>query len=687
MIEASAIAPAVAAARGYFSALQKTDLASLGFSMGQRRVPALVVPLHGASGGVVAHQIRPDAPRERNGKALKYETPAGARNVIDVPPGARPSIGNPAVPLWITEGARKADAAVSAGACCIALSGVWNWRGTNAAGGKTALPDWDEIALNGRQVLIAYDSDSATNPDVRHAEEQLSRFLVHRQAQVRVLRIPPAPDGGKQGLDDYLAAGGTLEALTAATPAPAPPAPAKPNKEGDALPPQFSESALTLDFVDRAAGRFLYVAEWARWLRWTGTVWEHDVERRALDEVHKLCCTAAASLEAYLSAEGRPVGRARSLAGWRTVRAVEQLAATDPRMTARAEEFDANPWALNTPGGIVNLQTGEMAPHDPGARCSKITAATPGGEAPRWHRFLDEATVGDTELQAFLQRWAGYSLTGTTTEHALAFIYGPAAAGKSRFAEALRFAWGSYGMTAPMDLLLSSTHDRHPAELARLQGARLVTAAETSGTRSWDESRVKALTGGDRVAARFMRADFFEFDPQCKLLITGNYRPRMSNADDAMRRRFNVVPFEHTVPEGQRDQGLAEALEAEAGGILAWAVEGALDWRHDGLRQPRAVQNATAGYFEAEDVIGRFLADRCAMIAGWTPTGALWNAWEDWCNAEGEAPGSKRRLADALQRHGAIPERRDAGRGYAGIRLKPSWAGKNSVSYQPHDAS
>lgn len=206
LIEGSAISPMVAAARPYWSATKKTELRELGFGGAQLLAPALVIPVHGVTGELVTYQIRPDRPRVKDGKPLKYETPAGTKMALDVPPAVRDQLGDPAIPLYITEGARKADAAVSAGLCCIALLGVWNWRGTNDRGGKMALPDWESVALNGRTVFLAFDSDVTIKPEVAAALKRLKGFLESRKAAVKVIYLPH-PEGGKVGLDDWLAAG------------------------------------------------------------------------------------------------------------------------------------------------------------------------------------------------------------------------------------------------------------------------------------------------------------------------------------------------------------------------------------------------------------------------------------------------------------------------------------------------
>jgi hypothetical protein len=192
----------------------KADLERLGFGRAQRIVPTLLVPVYDETGTVALHQHRPDEPRRNGeGKPIKYETPAGARMVVDVPPRVRPQLGDPAVPLWITEGVRKADAAVSAGLACVALLGVWNWRGANTADGKTALAVWESVALKDRQVYVAFDSDVMLKDAVRKALVRLGALLTRRGATVAYVYLPAGPGGTKTGLDEHFARGGTVDEL------------------------------------------------------------------------------------------------------------------------------------------------------------------------------------------------------------------------------------------------------------------------------------------------------------------------------------------------------------------------------------------------------------------------------------------------------------------------------------------
>lgn len=214
LLEASAISPEVARERGYVSVDTKSRLEGAGFSPYQRRVPGLLIPVHDAACAVALYQYRPDEPRRTKKNAVvKYETPGGSRMVLDVPPRERERIGNPSVPLWITEGSRKADAAVSAGLCCIALLGVTAFRGTNKDGGKVALADWEHVALNDRRVYICFDSDVMLKRSVHQALVRLGSFLARRGARVAYVYLPGGESGTKVGLDDYLASGGAADDL------------------------------------------------------------------------------------------------------------------------------------------------------------------------------------------------------------------------------------------------------------------------------------------------------------------------------------------------------------------------------------------------------------------------------------------------------------------------------------------
>jgi putative DNA primase/helicase len=322
----------------------------------------------------------------------------------------------------------------------------------------------------------------------------------------------------------------------------------------------------------------------------------------------------------------------------------------------------------------IELRTGITRPPRREDYCTKSTAVAPGGDCPRWRQFLEEITAGDAELQAYLQHMAGYCLTGLTTEHALFFCYGTGANGKSVFINTLVGIWGDYAVTAPMETFVASKVDHHPTDLASLRGARLVVASETEAGRRWAESKIKMLTGGEKVSARFMRQDFFEFVPRFKLLIAGNHKPSLRSVDEAIRRRLHLIPFNVTIPEGQRDPQLYDKLKAEWPGILQWAVDGCLEWQRIGLALPAAVRDATAAYLASEDAIANWIDDCCDRDPlAVTPRSALFESFKRWADGTGEYAGRQRDFFNLLESRGFKPGyTRDHRRAFRGLLLKPA---------------
>ena len=379
------------------------------------------------------------------------------------------------------------------------------------------------------------------------------------------------------------------------------------------------------------------------------------------------------------SAKCNKPGMQKQVASRKTASSVEYFAQSDRRFMATVEQWDANPWELNTPGGIVNLRTGEIRKHERRAYMTKITGRAPDFEMPTpiWFAFLHAIAGGDTELIEFLQRFAGYSLTGSVEEHALAFGYGKGANGKTTFLQALIKALGDYHTTAPIETFTASKHERHPTELAGLQGARLVSAVETEEGRKWAENKIKTLTGGEVISARFMKQDFFEFRPQFKLFIVGNHKPGLRSVDEAIKRRFNLVPFTVTIPPEQRDPDLPQKLEAELPGILAWMIRGCLDWQERGLAQPPIVTEATAEYLESEDAIAAWIDECCTLDPNAKATSnALFASWSQWATKSGEFVGSKKRFAGLLEDKGYVKYRENTGRVFIGIVIRPTYYGE-----------
>jgi len=430
---------------------------------------------------------------------------------------------------------------------------------------------------------------------------------------------------------------------------------------GDA--PPFSEEHLALEFAARHASDFYYVPKGLGWMVWTGARWEPDDTLSAYTLARAIC--------REFSHKAAPTIR-RSVASAKTRAAVVSLAQNDERIAADADRWDADPWLLNTPKGTVDLKTGELRPHNRNDYITKVTAVAPDPDCltPLWAAFLERVTNGDRELQDYLQRACGYSLTGVTYEHSLLFLYGTGANGKSTFIEAITRALGDYARPVPGEALMWSRNERHPTDIAGLRGVRIASAVETGKGRSWDEPKVLLLTGGDRITARFMRQDFFDFWPQFKLWIAGNHKPGLRSVNEAIRRRLHLVPFLVTIPVEERDKQLGEKLRAEAPGILQWMIEGCLQWQRIGLAPPAVVTQATDDYAEEQDLAGQWLEDCCEVDKTFEERSSLlFASWQKWNEAQGEKAGHQRGFNDMLEQKGFKRDRDKKVRTFRGLRL------------------
>jgi putative DNA primase/helicase len=426
------------------------------------------------------------------------------------------------------------------------------------------------------------------------------------------------------------------------------------------------EDRIAIAFVEKHKNELRYCQQWGTWMRWNGSHWERERKQLAFHYA-RLCAR-----EANLFANGQQKLKS-SVAKSSTAKGVETFAQRDPLMSTASDDWDKDLFLLATPDGTVDLKTGELRAADPKDMITKCTAAGPKEmPTPLWDKFLQDVTGNDDELVAFLQCLIGHCLTGSVEEHIFVFFYGTGGNGKGVLLNHLVWLLGSYAKTAPMDVFTASKHDRHPTELAELAGARLVTAQETQVSRSWNETRIKAVTGGDPITARFMAKDFFTYQPAFKPLVAGNNKPKIQKVDDAMRRRLVLIPFMHKPAEVDRE--LTEKLKAEARGILQWAIDGCVRWREEGLHPPKVVLDATGEYFEAQDQFAVWLDERCEL--GPTkadPTEVLFASWKKFAEANNLLPGTTATLGELLVAVPGIEKVKkvpgDGRRGYKGVAV------------------
>ncbi|MEU4239657.1 phage/plasmid primase, P4 family [Actinoplanes sp. NPDC026619] len=446
----------------------------------------------------------------------------------------------------------------------------------------------------------------------------------------------------------------------------------------EALPPVAAwgptEDGLARALVAYHGHELRYCPQRGKWLVWDGCRWAWDDAER-----HREFVRALARVLPQTGVWRRFRGMALSAGG---VSGVVRLARSDPAVTVAVTALDAQPYQLNTPGGVVDLRTGAVHRSDPVLLHTRCAGAAPDFErrSEAFERFLADTFGDDLALVAYVQQLLGVSAIGAVLEQVLPFAVGPGANGKSTLLEAAMHALGrddgGYAIAASSEMLMVRQHAEHPAELAQLAGVRLVVCAELDEGQKFAEARVKQLTGRDSINARFMRGNPFTYLPSHTLWLLGNHLPAARAGGPAFWRRMRVLPFTRVVPDSRQDRRLGEHLAADAPAILAWLIAGAADYAESGLLQPDAVTSATEAYARESDTVGRFAEDVCRRIpgdAGRVATTVLRDAYEQWCEQEGERPVSAKRLTQDLRRLGVGEARGGKGRRfYTGIVLSDS---------------
>ena len=416
-----------------------------------------------------------------------------------------------------------------------------------------------------------------------------------------------------------------------------------------------------LRLVDSCAGRLCYVAEWKQWLVWDGQRWCKGDDAGVMKLAHKV----ALGIYDGISKEDDEKKR-KELLKWAiqsesAVRIDAMIKTARPYLTIPSAQFDTRPDMLRVRNGVVNLRTGQLIPHDATMMLTKRTDIDydPTATAPTWRAFLDRIFEGNGDVLQFIQRAVGYTLTGSTDEHCLFFLYGVGANGKSTFLEAMRMLMGEYYVTTSVEAMLATEYTGGATPyVASLPGMRMAMASEMPEGRRFNESLIKDITGGGTITARHLYGAPFEFQPSHTMWISGNYRPRITGTDEGIWRRLKVVPFNAFIPPEQR-RPMAEVLDGfrnELSGILTWAVQGAVAWYDWGLPTSPTIEQATMEYRGEEDVVARFVAAVCVLQPdAMTAKHKVFEAWQQWTDEESEKSAngwSQRRFTEQLKRKG-----------------------------------
>ena len=528
---------------------------------------------------------------------------------------------------------------------------------TNVGGAGKWRTEYSD-SLRGKDVVILPDNDE---PGRKHAS-QIARSLSGKARSVKVVELPDLPKKGD--VSDWLDGGGSQERLLNIV------------HETEAEAPLAGFALTDIGNAERLVRRYSQTIRYnfssGKWLYWDEHRWA-EATKGEIEQLTKETIRSIPEEASHEDDERYEKILKHALQSERDARLQAMIKLARSEVPVLQCNLDKDGWLLNTLSGTVDLRTGELKPHNPSDLISKLAPVGYDLDAkcPAWIKFLNEIFDGNAELIRFVQRAVGYSLTGDTSEQCLFILYGSGANGKSTFIETVRALLGDYARQADSSAFLVRRNDTATNDLARLSGARFVSASETGIGRSFNEVIIKQLTGGEPITARFLYGEFFEFLPVLKIWMATNHKPTIKGTDDGIWRRIRLIPFNVTIPQNRQDPQLIAKLQDELPGILNWALKGCLAWQTERLSEPDAVANSTADYRQEQDQLGPFFDDCCAFDeSSEVMTADLWTAYKTWCESSGEKPVNTKTMAAGLRSRGCQSGRDSNGRLWKGLALK-----------------
>lgn len=569
--------------------------------------------------------------------------------------------------IYIAEGmATAAAVAVSTGKMSIATGGAGNMPGV-AAVVRARYPE-STIVIAGdhdRGTITENDTETRARNTGREAAEKAA-------AACGGIAIIPADIPDFTGTDwaDVLVQFGPGEVRDRLTPTP----------EMLSRAEKTGEVGQTLNYTDlgnsrRFAAKFgndiRYVHPWKSWLVWDGTRWLLDSKERIMQMAREIPAIIAEEAAAHFRAAAHANSKserearhkqgeealkgARNAEGAKNIKNFLELARSEPGIAIDIDDLDKHKYLLNVANGTVDLRTGELHPHRREDYHTRIVPYhyDPAAAAPRWERAVLEFCCDDAELAFFLKRAIGHSLTGDVSEQCIFILFGGGSNGKSLFLDTVRRLGGQYGQAAKFETFLEDDKGsgKIDNDVADLRGARLVTASESPENRRLAEHKIKHMTGGERLRARHLFQESFEFDPTHHIWLATNHKPVIKGTDLGIWRRIRLVPCMAFFDKKNPDPTLETDLEAEMPGILTWAIKGAQQWYRQRLGTTAAIEEATAEYREEMDSIGAWLAECCTTDNPRAETSAadLYASYSAWTDAAGEGTLSQRNLGLRLK--------------------------------------
>jgi putative DNA primase/helicase len=428
-------------------------------------------------------------------------------------------------------------------------------------------------------------------------------------------------------------------------------------------------------------GRDLKYTAARGWLVWDGQRFAPDEKGLRVQALAKETARAIFDEIATATDTDAMYRHAKRSQSKNSLEAMVWLARSEPGIPAKITDFDADVYAFNLANGTMDLHTGQVRPHRREDLISNIVNIEfdPAAECELWDAFLWRAVDRNNELYAYLRRFVGYLLVGDTSDQSLHFLYGLGANGKSVFCEVLLRLLGEYAVAVSPDLIMLKRHGGIPNDVARLRGVRAALMNETSQGSRFDEAKLKDLTGGDTLTARFLHQEFFDFHPTHRIVIRGNHKPAINGTDEGIWRRLRLVPFTVSIPPDEQDRDLIRKLEGELPGILNWALRGCLEWQATGLKPPAIITDAVRKYREESDLLGRFLQECCDIRPlAQIKSSALFKRYQEFAEAAGERWIPAKDFPAEMERRGFTYKRGTGGtRLYHGIELRSedrSWA-------------
>jgi P4 family phage/plasmid primase-like protien len=599
----------------------------------------------------------------------KYLQRFNTKNRLYIPTSVNGQLSDVSKTLSITEGEKKCLKMNQEGIPSIALSGLWNWSN----GRKELIEDFNLISFTDRKILIIPDNDwqkpdrNGYKKNLVQAVNELGQKLIERGAKVLVKLIPESDE--KIGTDDYLLTH-TIEEFNAL-----------PEKEiipdTDIEPIHFTDVGNATRFVKLHGHKTRYSFPQSTWIWYDGKRWKPDNTGRLYQMAQDVIKALLKEALEEIDKERRMKLETHAFKLEAESKIESMLKTARSRLSTLPEEFDRDPWLFNCQNGAINLLDGTLQPHDREDFISKLSPVQydPLARCQAWLEHLEKIMGGNQNLIGFLQRFFGYCLTGSIDERCMAIFHGTGANGKTVTVETINYIMGDYAKRTRTETILIKREGQISNDIADLLGARFVFSSEAEQDKRLAESLVKDLTGGDSISVRKLYQEYFIFKPQFKIVLSTNHKPVVYGTDQAIWDRIKLVPFNVTIPEDERKpmHEMMGLFQDEAPGILAWMVQGCLEWLEKGLQTPEEVKAATKQYRSDMDILGEFIDDCCIEDAeAKTPAKDLYLRFKEWGESEGlreKEIWSKSTLTRRLKERGYI-QFRDAERKWKGLALK-----------------